>query len=157
MDIKELGITGFVVIGGAVYGISEYGLGDVLQDDLKYVSEVPYADREAYMQSVSVQFTEFYGGAIFGTDDFSLVGEMTYELDPKKTTFIEVIASEDKVSKEQVKELKSFYGDKWLCDTEDALLFTHKGWTYTTKLKNVDGRTMVNVTCRPSNASGLRS
>ena len=157
MDIKELGITGFIVVGGAIYGISEYGLGDVLQNDLKHVSEVPYAEREAYMKSVTVQFTEFYGGAVFGTDEFATVGSLSYELAPKRTTFIQVVDAQEKVTKAQEKDLKSFYSNKWVCETEDVLLFTDKGWTYTTKLKNTDGRTMVVVTCKPTNSSNLRS
>jgi len=70
MGIKEIGTGTVVVIGGAIYGISEYGFGDVLQDELKTVAEVPIAEREAYMQTVADQFTEFYDGAVYGTENF---------------------------------------------------------------------------------------
>ena len=109
------------------------------------------------MKSVTVQFTEFYGGAVFGTDEFATVGSLSYELAPKRTTFIQVVDAQEKVTKAQEKDLKSFYSNKWVCETEDVLLFTDKGWTYTTKLKNTDGRTMVVVTCKPTNSSNLRS
>lgn len=156
MDIKEIGIGSVVVIGGAIYGISEYGLGDVLKDDLKPVAEVSMAEREAYMQSVTTQFTEFYEVALYGTDDFTFAGDFKYDLEPRKATFIEVVQSKNKLSKKQVKELKAYHADNWMCDTEDTLLFTDKGWTYSTKLKNVDGKTMVIVTCRPEQQIGLR-
>jgi len=145
------------VIGGAIYGISEYGLGDVLKEDLKYVAEVPVAEREAYMLSVTEKFTEFYEGAVYGTDTFNMAGDLTYELKPRRTTFVEVVQSHHKLSNEQAKELKSYYSGNWLCEGEDSLLFTDKGWTYTTKLKNMDGRTMVVVTCKPPKATGLRT
>ena len=156
MSLKEIGMGSVVVIGGAVYGISEYGLGDVLQDELKPVAEVPMAERAAYMQSVTLQFTEFYGGALYGTDEFTFAGDLKYELDPKRAAFIEVTQSLNELSKTQVKELKAYHADDWMCEEEDSLLFTDKGWTYTTKLKNVDGRTMVIVTCKPENKLGLR-
>ena len=155
MSIKELGMGSVVVIGGAIYGISEYGLGDVLQEELKPVAEVPMAEREAYMQSVTTQFTEFYEGALYGTDDFTFAGDFKYEFDPKRAAFIEVTQSLNEISRQQVSELKAYHKDNWMCDTEDTLLFTDKGWTYTTKLKNVDGRTMVIVTCKPTH-TGLR-
>ena len=156
MDIKEIGMGTVVVIGGAIYGISEYGLGDVLKDELKAVAEVPMAEREAYMQSVTTQFTEFFEGALYGTDDFTFAGDFKYEIDTHRPAFIEVVKSHNELSKTQVKELKAYHADKWMCETEDTLLFTDKGWTYTTKLKNVDGRTMVIVTCKPENKVGLR-
>ena len=156
MDIKEIGIGSVVVIGGAIYGISEYGLGDVLQDELKPAADVPMAERAAYMQSVTTQFTEFYEGALYGTDEFTFAGDFNYELDPQRPAFIEVVQSLNELSKEQVKDLKAYHADDWMCDLEDSLLFTDKGWTYTTKLKNVDGRTMVIITCKPENKLGLR-
>ena len=157
MDIKEIGIAGFVVIGGAVYGISEYGYSDVLKEDLKAVSEVSIDERETYMESVAVQFTEFYEGALYGTDNFTFAGDLNYELDPDRPAFIEVTTSHTQITPEEVKDLKSYNADKWMCQTEDTLLFTDKGWTYTTKLKNLDGRTMVIITCNPDqNDEGLR-
>jgi len=156
VSLKEIGMGSVVVIGGAIYGISEYGLGDVLQEELKPVSEVPTAERAAYMESVTTQFTEFYEGALYGTDDFTFAGEYTYELDTQRPAFIEVVQSFNELSKQQVKELKAYHSDNWMCDLEDSLLFTDKGWTYTTKMKNVDGRTMVIVTCTPKNNLGLR-
>lgn len=156
MDIKEIGMGSVVVIGGAIYGISEFGLGDVLQDELRPVAEVPMAERTAYMQSVTTQFTEFYEGALYGTDDFTFAGEYKYELDIKRPAFIEVVQSFDKLSKQQVKDLQDYHSDDWMCDLEDSLLFTDKGWTYTTKLKNIDGRMMVIITCKPENNLGLR-
>ena len=156
MELKEIGAGCFVVIGGAIYGISEYGLGDVLQDDLKTVAEVPMEEREAYMESVTVQFTEYFQAALYGTDDFTFAGDFKYEIDTRRPEFIEVVQSFNELSKDQVKELKTYHSDKWMCDTYDTLMFTDKGWTYTTKLKNVDGRTMVTVKCKPTNGPGLR-
>ncbi len=156
MDMKEIGVGCVVVIGGAVYSISEYGLGDVLQDELKTVAEVPMQEREAYMQSVTLQFTEHFAGALYGTDDFTFAGDFKYELDTRTPSFVEVVQSFNELSKQQVKELKAYHSDNWMCDTDDTLLFTEKGWTYTTKLKNVDGRTMVVVTCKPTSKPGLR-
>ncbi len=157
MDIREVVLGGVVVIGGTVYGVSEYGLGDVLKDELKTVAEVPMAERGAYMESVAVQFTEFYEGAIQGTENFVFAGDLTYELEVNRAAFIEVVQSNTEITKAQVKDLKAYNADKWMCDTEDTLLFTDKGWTYTTKLKNLDGRTMVIVTCNPTNDNiGLR-
>lgn len=156
MDIKEIGVGTVVVLGGAIYGVSEYGLGDVLQDELKAVAEVPMAEREAYMQSVAVQFTEFYDGAIYGTDTFNFAGEFKYDLDPRRAAFTEVAQSTHELTKAHIKELKAYHADKHLCETEDSLLFTDKGWTYTTKLKNINGRTMVIVSCKPKPKHGLR-
>lgn len=154
MDIKEIGVGTVVVIGGAIYGVSEYGYGDILQEDIKIVQEVPLAEREAYMQSVTAQFTEFYEGALYGTDDFTFASDLKYEFDPKRAAFIQVSQSLNELSKTQAKELKAYHADQWICGTEDIVIFTEKGWTYTTKLKNVDGRTMVIVTCKPT--PGLR-
>ena len=148
MDLKELGIGGFVVIGGAIYGISEYGLGDVLTEDIKYVSDVPMDVREAYMVDVTTQFTEFFGGAIYGTDTFDFVGDLVFETDAKRAMFTEVVQSDIVVPKNEVKNLKALHADNWMCDTEDTRMFTDKGWTYVTELKNNDGKLMVKVTCR---------
>lgn len=156
MDIKEIGIGTVVVIGGAIYGISEYDLGDVLKDDLRPVAEIPMAERAAYMESVTTQFTEFYEGALYGTDDFTFAGEFKYELDPQRAAFIEVVQSYNEIPKKEVSELKAYHADDWMCDLEDSLLFTDKGWTYTTKLKNLDGRMIVIITCKPENKLGLR-
>ena len=161
MDIKELGICGFVVIGGAIYGVSEYGLGDILEQDLKTVAEVPMDERATYMQSVTVQFTEFFSGALYGTDNFTFATDLKYEFDPRRAAFIQVSQSHTKITKDEVADLKRYNKDKWMCETDNILLFTDKGWTYTTKLKNMDGRTMVTITCKAtsksnSNNVGLR-
>lgn len=157
MDIKEIGIGSVVVIGGAAYGISEYGLNDVLKEDLKYVAEVPVAEREAYMKSVTIQFTEFYNGAVYGTDSFNMAGDLTYELKPRKTAFVEVVQSHHEISPQNAAELKAYYSGTWYCEHEESLMFTDKGWTYTTKLKNLNGRTMVVISCKPPKATGLRT
>ena len=156
MGIKEIGTGTVVVIGGAIYGISEYGFGDVLQDELKTVAEVPMAERKAYMQTVADQFTEFYDGAVYGTENFNFATDLKYDLNPRRATFTQVSQSLNELSNDQVKELKAVHSDNWMCDTEDSLLFTDKGWTYKTKLKNLDGRLMVLVTCKPNKTSGLR-
>jgi len=126
MDLKEIGIGGVVVIGGAIYGISEYGLSDVLTDEIKYVHEIPMEERE---------------------DD----------LNPKRTEFVEVVQSLHDVPKAEVKNLRKYYAGQWMCDFEDSTMFTDKGWSYTTKMKNKDGRIMVTVSCKPEQKLGLRS
>lgn len=157
MDLKEIGIGGVVVIGGAIYGISEYGLSDVLKDEIKHVHEIPMEEREAYMSSVVTQFTEFYEGATYGTDDFDFVGSLKYDLNPKRTEFIEVVQSLHDVPKAEVKNLRKYYAGQWMCDFDDSTMFTDKGWSYTTKMKNKDGRIMVTISCKPETALGLRS
>jgi len=149
MDIKEIGVTSVVVIGGAVYGISEYGFSDVLSEDIRHVSEVPVAEREVYMDSVVEQFTEFYSGAIYGTDTFSFSTPLKYRNNPFEASFTQIGQSEQVVSPAQVKELKAYHADKWMCEEEDALIFTDKGWIYKTLLKNKDGQLMVSVVCKP--------
>ena len=157
MGLKEIGVGGFVVVGGAIYGLSEFGLSDVLTDDLKYVHEIPVEEREAYMTSVVTQFTEFYEGATYSTDDFDFVGDLQYDLNPKRSEFIEVVQSMHDVPQAEVKNLREYYAGQWMCDFEDSLIFTDKGWSYTTKMKNKNGQVMVTVTCQPEKAFGLRS
>jgi len=156
VGIKEIGAGTVVVIGGAIYGISEYGLGDVLQEELKNVAEVPISERQAYMQTVADQFTEFYEGAVYGTENFDFATDLKYNINARRATFTQVSQSLNELTNDQVKELKTLHSDNWMCDTEDSLLFTDKGWTYKTKLKNLDGRLMVVVTCKPNKNSGLR-
>lgn len=151
MDIKEAGIATVVVIGGAVIGISEYGLGDVMSDDLRPAAEVPMDERQAYMTGVAAEFTEFFNGAVYGTDSFSFSGTLNFEVEPRTATFEEVVQAEQSLNAKQVKELKAYHADDWMCETEDTLLFTDKGWTYTTTLKNQDGRLMLSVECAPTN------
>ncbi|WP_427450136.1 hypothetical protein [Litorimonas sp. WD9-15] len=149
MDLKEAGICGVVVIGGAIYGISEYGLSDVLTDDLKSVYDVPMTERHAYMTSVVDQFTEFYSGAIYGTDTYDFVGQLEYEIEPARATFVEVVESDIKIPLEEVKNIREYNTADWMCDHEDSRLFTDKGWTYVTELRNKGGLLMVTVTCSP--------
>ena len=42
MDIKELGAGAVVLIGGVAYTVSQGGLADALDEDVKYISEVTY-------------------------------------------------------------------------------------------------------------------
>ena len=155
MDIKEIGITSVVLIGGAVVGVSQFGLSDVLKDDLLLVADVPMAERQAYMDSVTTEFTEFYDFAIHGTEDFNFSGPLIYQNDPKTARFTELVKADQELSKTQVKELYDYYSDGWFCDDEEMLMFTDKGWTYRTALKNKDGKHMVTVDCKPTNV-GLR-
>jgi len=156
MDIKEIGITSVVLIGGAVVGVSQYGLSDVLDGDLRHVNEVPMEERQAYMDSVTKKFIETYDGSVHGTDTFNFSSPLIYENNAQKARFTEVVKAEQELSKTQVKELRTFYSGTWMCDHEDSQIFTNKGWTYRTTFSNKDGKHMVTVNCKPKNNVGLR-
>ena len=87
MDIKEIGACGVFVVGGAVYGISQFGLNDVLSEDLKHITEVTREDRPDYMDSIVVEFKNNLSSYGVETESYTFVGPSNFSTLPANGVF----------------------------------------------------------------------
>ena len=149
-----MGVCGVVVIGGAVYGVSQAGLGDALSEDIRPYHEVSNAERATYMQSIVGEFTEAFDTYIIQTETYDYVGHSTFSTQPDSGLFDEVVSPEKAVPKKELAEIKKRMNPDDFCAQEEMMLFTTKGWQYRFKLKNKDGRTIATVICHPSQNAG---
>jgi len=150
MDIKEWGLGGVVLVGGAMYGISQFGLNDVLSEDLSYISDVTRQERPAYMASIVSEFSEAFETYSVESETYIFVGQSKFSTSPSNGTFVEVVTQEKPVPSEEVKGLKSAMHTADFCAQEEMTMFTEKGWSYRFKMKDSKGRQIFAITCRAS-------
>ena len=154
MDLKEMGVCGVVVIGGAVYGISQVGLGDALSEDLRAYHEVPAEERAAYMQSVVAEFSDTFETYSVQTQTYEYTGYSTFSAQPIRGLFDEVVSREGSIPKKELPAIKEQLTQHSFCSQDEMMMFTNKGWNYRFKLKDGSGRTVTTIICQPSQNTG---
>lgn len=154
MDIKEAGVCGVIVVGGAVFGIAQGGLGDALSDDIKPYYEVSQEDRAEYMDSIVSQFTETFDTYFVQTESYTYAGQSTFSTQPSHGLFNEVVRQEEKIPSNEIAEIKARMDPEGFCGQDEMLLFTEKGWQYRFTLKHGNNQTVAMIVCHPTGAQG---
>ena len=152
MDIKEWGATGVLVVGGAVYGISQYGLNDVMSEDLRHISEVSAQERPAYMDGVVAEFREAFDSYAVETETYIFVGMSEFSTAPVDGGFIEVVTQEEPVPYEEIKGIAAQMEVNGFCAQDEMTMFTSKGWTYRFSMKDSKNRQVYAIVCEPVHA-----
>ena len=152
MELKEVGLAGVFVVGGAV-AFGSVGLNDVLSEDLRHVAEVPSAERAAYMEDVVAEFAEAFDSFGVETDTYVVGGWSEFSAEPASATFVEVVRAEHEVPPEAWRELRAYWAETAFCEDAEATMFTDQGWSYSFSFRNANGRVMVSSECRPDGAA----
>lgn len=154
MDIKEIGVCGVVVVGGAIYGISQVGLGEALSEELRPFHEVPAAERADYMQQVVDEFSGHFDTYFIQTPSYDYMGHSTFSSQPLRGLFDEVVSQDETVPREELPAIKAQLKPDLFCAQDEMTMFTDKGWQYRFKLKDGNGRLIATVICHPSQNAG---
>ena len=149
MEIKEIGGIGVLIVGGAVYGISQYGLNDVLTEDLRHVSTVTMAERPAYMSEVTGQFAEAFETYAVESETYIYVGYSEFKTAPGSGTFVEVVRSEEALPLEEIPGITQAMEESDFCAQEEMTMFTDQGWAYRFTMVDATGRQIFDAHCRP--------
>jgi len=151
MDIKELGISGIIVIGGVTYGISQYGLEGALSEELSHISEVSRDDRPAYMDKIVGEFSEAFSSYIVANEDESYyyVGDSRFSTAPANGVFIEVVTPKEAVPRKEIKAIKSKMETGNFCAQDEMTMFTDNGWTYKFTMRDANGSKLFHIDCKP--------
>jgi len=149
MDIKEAGAVGVFVVGGAVYGISQYGLNDVLSEEMRPIAEVSLQERPAYMEQVTAEFKEAFDSYGLETETYTYVGLSAFSTSPSTGTFVEVVTQDSPVPPKEIKGLKEVMDASMFCDQDEMTMFTDKGWGYSFTMQDSNKRTVYAIECKP--------
>ena len=151
MQIRELGGTVVVVAGGAIYGISQVGLGAALSEDIRHISEFTMAERPAYMTEITTQFSEAFDAYYVATEsDYVYEGHSTFSIAPSSGTFTELVRNDASIPEAEFKEIVAVMATSDFCAQEEMVIFTDKGWKYSFKMQEATGRKIFEVTCKPA-------
>jgi len=147
MDIKELGAGGFIIIGGAVFGLTQMGLNDVLSEDLKHISEISQAERPDYMDTITAEFAENFGAYSVDTGTYVYAGLSRFSSEPSRGRFVELVTQDTAVPKNEIKKLHAQLEAKTFCEQDEMTMFTNQGWSYKFTLKDSTGRKIADIHC----------
>ena len=147
MDIKEIGGGAVVIIGGVAYTLGG-GLGDALDADVKYISEVSYDERGAYMDGIVVQFSESFSSYIVQTETYDYVGTSKFNYATESGTFLEVVTSEEAVDTKDKNAVQAQMDKGDFCAQDEMTLFTDKGWNYRFQMTDDQGKLVYKITCQ---------
>ena len=147
MDIRVIG-GGAAAVAFGLGGFGYVSMEDALSHELRAVSEVPAAELQAYMDSVVVEYQEFYGFYAFEGEDYAFVGDLVFEADARTKTFSENVKSEDALSAEDRKRIKTDIEAYSYCLTDDAYMFTDKGYNYNVIIKDGAGKLISRENCK---------
>ena len=150
MELKEIGGVTVLVIGGAVYGISQYGLNDVLSEELRHISTVSATERPAYMLDVVEEFSEAFQIYSVETETYLYVGYSDFKTSPATGTFVEFIRSEEPVPQAEIKGIQTAMDKDSFCEQAEMKMFTDQGWAYRFSMADSTGRQIFTAHCRPA-------
>lgn len=149
MDIKEIGACGVFVVGGAVYGVSQFGLNDVLSEDLVHISEISRQERPAYMDKVVAEFDDAFEMYGVQTETYTFVGASHFSTAPSSGTFTEIVRQDTAVPRKEIKALRDVMAENDFCAQNEMTMFTENGWTYSFSMKDSKGQKIFAVNCAP--------
>lgn len=155
MELKEAGICGLFVVGGAV-GFGAFGLNDVLSSDLRHINDVSYEERAEYMATVVAEFDEAFDTYNVESEEYYHTGVSTFSHRPASSMFVEHVRLTELASTQQVKEIRVYFDEDLFCQQAEMTMFTEKGWHYEFNLENHNGGVIERVTCRASTTPQLR-
>lgn len=151
MEIKEIGGTLVLVAGGAIYGISQVGLGDALSEDIRHISEFTIAERADYMTGITHEFSEAFDTYYVATQsDYVFEGHSSFSIAPSSGTFMEVVRQEEPVPEAELEALKTIMASNDFCAQDEMVMFTEKGWKYRFRMIEGKGQQIFAVTCQPA-------
>ena len=150
MDIKEIGAGAVVLIGGVAYTVSEGGLADALNEDVKHITEVSLAERPAYMNGIVNEFSENFSNYIVQTEGYDFVGQSTFSSSPNRGQFVEVVEAQETTDKANLQAVTQRMKDTDFCAQAEMTIFTEKGWSYEFTMKDAQGRKFYAITCSPN-------
>ena len=153
MDLKQWGIGGAVVCGGAALGFSQFGLNDVLSADLLPIDQVEYVDRAAYMQTIASEFAENFDTYGVESDTYYFEGTSHFSTSPSNGTFVELVRQDDAVPEAEIKGLYQAMVEMDFCGQDEMTMFTENGWTYSFTMQDSNKREIYAVICRPTSLS----
>ena len=149
MDIKEIGACGVFVVGGTIYGVSQFGLNDVLSEDLVHISEISRQERPAYMDKVVAEFDDAFETYGVQTETYTFVGTSHFSTAPASGTFTEVVRQDTAVPRKEIKALRAVMEESDFCAQDEMTMFTENGWTYSFSLKDSKGQKLFKINCTP--------
>lgn len=155
MDLRVIG-GGAAAVAFGMGGFTYVSMDEVLSADIRAVHTVPAGELQSYMDGVVGKPAAGYGYYAVETETLVFVGELSFEADARTRTFTETTRSEDPVSASDRKAVRAEYLSWNYCDSEDALMFTDKGYTYDVIMRDGAGELIVRETCRATNAPQLR-
>ena len=149
MEIKEWGV-GALFVGGAAYGIAQYGLNDVLSEDLKHITEVTLEQRPAYMDQVVAEFTEAFATYGVQTETYMYEGFSNFTTSPRDGAFVEVVRQDSPVPQKEISGIRAVLEEADFCQQDEMTMFTENGWTYRFFMEDSQGRRVYSVVCLPA-------
>lgn len=149
MDMKEIGACGILVVGGAAYGISQFGLNDVLSEDLRHFGEVSAQERPAYMEQVVDEFKENFDMYTTESETYVYVGSSNFMTAPASGKFVEIVTQDEPVPAEEIKGIKASMVEMNFCAQDEMTMFTDQGWIYSFTMQDSRGTSIFSIKCKP--------
>ena len=155
MDLRVIG-GGAAALAFGAGGYNYVSVDEVLSAEVRHVSTVPAAELESYMKSVVGEMADAYDYYGFETDTYVFVGNIEFKADAKTRTFSENVRSEDAVSAEDRRMIAADIKSWDFCGSDDATLFTEKGYNYSVDFRDGKGTRIHYIKCDAAE-SQLRS
>lgn len=155
MDIRVIG-GGVAALAFGIGGINYVGMDEVLSAELKPVDSVPSGELQAYMDSVVAELSEGYGYYVHEGEGYAFVGDLKFEADARTRTFDERVKSADPISAADRKMIKADIESYSYCLTDDAVMFTSKGYNYNVTIRDGAGKLISREACRADRVPSLR-
>ncbi len=151
------------VIGGgaaaAVFGMGSLtyvGLDDVL-GEVEPIAAIAPTERQAYMDGVVATLNDAYDHAMFETETYVFVGDVSFKGDASTLTFSEIIRSEDAIDAADRGQIASDLRSVDKCNSADTLMFTNQGWDYAVTVRDGAGTLIMSKRCRAQTPPPLRA
>ena len=155
MDLRVIG-GGAAALAFGAGGFTYVSVDEVLSAEVRHVDTVPAAELPAYMDSVVAEMADAFDYYGFETDTYVFVGNIEFKADARTRTFSEDVRSEDAVSAEDRRMIAADIEAWDFCSSQDATLFTDKGYNYSVDFRDGRGTRIHQIKCRAAE-SQLRS
>lgn len=152
MDIRIIG-GGAAAVVFAATGFNYVAMEDVLSHELRDINTVQPSELQSYMDSVVEEFEAAYGYYAYETETYAFVGDLEFSANASTATFYEVVRSEDALNEADRKQIGDDIRAAQYCNSDDALMFTNKGYNYSVSISDGEGRNIMSEVCWTSRSS----
>lgn len=146
MDFRILG-GGAAAVAFAVAGANYVAMEDVLSHELRDINMVQPSELQGYMDSVVAEFEAAYGYYAFETETYAFVGDLEFSANASTATFHESVRSEDGLDEADRIQIGDDIRATEYCKSDDALMFTDKGYNYSVSISDGNGRHIMSEVC----------
>lgn len=147
MEIKEK-IIGALFVGGAAYGVSQYGLNDVLSEDMRHITSISAEERPAYMEQVVTEFTQAFSTYSIESETYLYEGFSKFTTSPADGTFVEIVTQDSPVPQKEISGLRTEMDNMNFCAQAEMTMFTENGWTYRFSMQDKNGQRVFSIVCQ---------